>query len=235
MGVTLEWGPTGAVALAPRVDVAVVIDVLSFSTTVTVAADLGVEVVPHRWADDSAAAVARERGAVLAVGRRTAGPGQVSLSPATFRITIGLTRVVLPSPNGSTICALLAEAGVEVVVASLRNRTAVARALAGRDVLLVPAGERWPDGSLRPAVEDLWGAGAVAAALDDLGATGLSDETQAAAEAYRLVEHRLAEALLACASGQELVGQGYASDVAIAAELDASHVVPRLVDGVLVG
>ncbi len=235
MTVLLEWGPTGAAALAPRVDVAVVVDVLSFSTTVTVAADLGIEVVPHRWADDSAAAVAEERGAVLAVGRRAAGPGQVSLSPATFRTTTGLTRVVLPSPNGSTICALLAEAGVEVVVAGLRNRTAVARAVADRDVLLVPAGERWPDGSLRPAVEDLWGAGAVTAALDDLGATGLSDEAQAAAAAYRLVERRLAEALLACASGQELAGQGYASDVAIAAELDASHVVPRLVDGVLVG
>ncbi|MEO7236311.1 MAG: 2-phosphosulfolactate phosphatase [Lapillicoccus sp.] len=235
MGVILEWGPTGAAALAPRVGVAVVVDVLSFSTTVTVAADLGVEVVPHRWADDSAAAVAEQRGAALAVARHAAVPGQVSLSPATFRTATGLTRVVLPSPNGSTICALLAEAGVEVVVASLRNRRAVARAVEGREVLLVPAGERWPDGSLRPAVEDLWGAGAVAAALDDLGAAHLSDETQAAAAAYRLVEPRLAEALHACASGLELDGRGYASDVAIAAELDSSHAVPRLVDGVLVG
>ena len=35
--------------------VAVVVDVLSFTTTVSVALDRGVEVVPHRWADDTAA------------------------------------------------------------------------------------------------------------------------------------------------------------------------------------
>jgi 2-phosphosulfolactate phosphatase len=51
--------------------------------------------------------------------------------------------------------------------------------------------------------------------------------------AYRLVEGRLGPALAAWASGQELIGRGYASDVAIAAELDASRSVPRLVDGLL--
>lgn len=228
MTVLLEWGPTGAATLAPQVGVALVVDVLTFSTTVTVAADLGIAVVPYRWADASAADEARARGARLAVSREAAGPGDVSLSPATFRTAAGHERVVLPSPNGSTICALLAEAGAEVVVASLRNRAAVARAVAGRDVLVVPAGERWPDGSLRPAIEDLWGAGGVVAELVDLGATEVSDEALAAAAAYRLVEGRLGRALAACASGQELLGRGYASDVAIAAELDASRSIPRL-------
>ena len=74
---------------------------------------------------------------------------------------------MLPSPNGSTICAILAEAGADVVVAGLRNRRAVAAHLLERGgrVLVVPAGERWPDGSLRPAIEDLWGAGGVVAAV----------------------------------------------------------------------
>ncbi len=229
MNISLAWGPTGAAALAPHADGAVVVDVLSFSTTVTVAADLGIDVLPHRWAVETAAAYARERAAMLAVSRRDARAGDVSLSPASFRTVTGLTRVVLPSPNGSTICAVLAESGADVVVASLRNRLAVADYLATRvaDVLLVPAGERWPDGSLRPAIEDLWGAGGVAAALQEAGAE-LSDEAQAAAAAYRLVESRLEAALRACASGVELADGGYASDVTIAAELDSSVSVPIL-------
>ncbi|MEV0095208.1 hypothetical protein [Streptomyces sp. NPDC050738] len=34
-----------------------------------------------------------------------------------------------------------------------------------------------------------------------------------------------------CASGRELVGSGYADDVAVATEVDAGDVVPLIVDG----
>jgi 2-phosphosulfolactate phosphatase len=237
MRLSLEWGPTGAAALGSDADVAVVVDTLTFSTTVTVAADRGVRVRPYRWGIASAGDEARDLDATLAVPRGAATPGDVSLSPATFRTANGLSRVVLPSPNGSTICAVLAEAGAQVVVASLRNRRAVADHLLERDgsVLLVPAGERWPDDSLRVAIEDLWGAGGVVdAVLDRDPSVELSDEALAAAAAYRLVVDRLPKALLACPSGRELVGMAYASDVAIAAELDSSTAVPRLEDGWLV-
>jgi 2-phosphosulfolactate phosphatase len=232
--VRLEWGPTGAAALAPECDVAVVVDVLTFSTTVSVAADRGVRVRPYRWTAAAAGDEARRLDATLAVARGVATPGDVSLSPATFRAANDLSRVVLPSPNGSTICAVLAEAGADVVVACLRNRRAVATHLRERGgrVLLVPAGERWPDDSLRPAIEDLWGAGGVVAAIVDGDPTvEASDEAQAAAAAYRLVESRIGVALAGCSSGQELIGWGYASDVTIAAELDASGAVPTLRDG----
>ena len=213
---------------------AVVVDTLTFSTAVSVAADQGVWIRPYRWAAAAAGDEARRLGATLAVHRGAAVPGDVSLSPSTFRTANDLTRVVLPSPNGSTICAVLAEAGADVVVGTLRNRHAVAAYLRERGdrVLLVPAGERWPDGSLRPAIEDLWGAGAVVDAIlaADPG-VAMTDETLAATAAYRLVEDRLPETLLACPSGQELVGLGYASDVTIAAELDASQAVPTLQDG----
>jgi 2-phosphosulfolactate phosphatase len=195
--VRLEWGPTGAAALAPECDVAVVVDVLTFSTTVSVAADRGVAVCPYRWADASAEDEARRLGATLAVARDAATLGDVSLSPETFRTTGDLARVVLPSPNGSTICAILAEAGADVVVAGLRNRRAVAAFLLDRGgrVLVVPAGERWPDGSLRPAIEDLWGAGAVVAALlETEPSVEASEEALAAAAAYRLVEPRIGAA-----------------------------------------
>ena len=234
MDVRLEWGPTGAAELAPECDVAVVVDMLTFSTTVSVAADRGVKVRPYRWAAAAAGDEALRLGATLAVGRGVATPGDVSLSPATFRTANNLTRVVLPSPNGSTICAVLAEAGADVVVACLRNRRAVATYLRERGgrVLIVPAGERWPDDSLRPAIEDLWGAGGVVAAVTEGDPTvEVSEEAQAAAAAYRLVEPRVGAALAACPSGRELSGWGYASDVTIAAELDASQAVPTLRDG----
>jgi 2-phosphosulfolactate phosphatase len=233
----LEWGPTGAKALAPECDVAVVVDVLTFSTTVSVAVDEGVQIKPYGWAD-AAGDAARAAGATMAIPRAEAAVGDVSLSPATFRSADGLSRVLLPSPNGSTICAALAQAGATVLVGCLRNRRAVAGHLrkGGGCILLVPAGERWPDNSLRPAIEDLWGAGGIAAALLDGSApeVALSDEALAAAAAYALVESRIGESLAACPSGQELIDMGYASDVAVAAELDTSQAVPTLVDGWLV-
>jgi 2-phosphosulfolactate phosphatase len=228
--VRLEWGPVGADALAP-VDVAVVIDVLSFTTTLTVAVELGIEVFPFRWRDDRAAAYAREHDAVLAVQRQDAAPGQPSLSPASLRHAEDVRRLVLPSPNGSTISTLLAESGATVVGASLRNRTAVAEWLAprcadGASVAFVASGERWPDGTLRPAVEDLWGAGAV---LDALDPDGLSPEAEMARDAFRAAD--LPEALQACASGRELIAKGYADDVVVAAQIDTASVVPVLGGG----
>ncbi len=226
----MEWGPTGAEAVAADADVVVVIDVLSFTTTLTVAVERGIRVYPFRWKDERATAYAAERDAVLAVGRsvRTG----VSLSPVSVRAAVGVERLVLPSPNGSTICLGLAESGITVVGASLRNRTAVARWLPpGARVAVVGAGERWPDGSLRPAVEDLWGAGAVLAALVDLGATDLSPEARVAEQAFRAVAPRIADELRACSSGRELVDGGFGADVDIAAELDDTDVVPVLQAG----
>ncbi|MBC9732304.1 2-phosphosulfolactate phosphatase [Nocardioides sp. zg-578] len=129
--------------------------------------------------------------------------------------------------------------GPEVVAASLRNAAAVADWLAPRvaaraTVALVPAGERWPDGSLRPAAEDLWGAGAVLAGLP---ATLLADpvatspEARVAVAAWRSVADRLPAELAACAGGRELADLGFADDVAVAAQVGASGVVPILVDG----
>ena len=200
----LEWGPTGATAVAGGARYAVVVDVLSFTTTLTVAADLGIDVLPYPWQDGSASAYAREHRATLAFGRSEAlelGGDAVSLSPTSLRVASGLRRVVLPSPNGSTTSFRLNEAGATVVGASLRNATAVARWLADRlegdrsaSVVVVAAGERWHDGSLRPCVEDLLGAGAVLAGLGEVGSWDASPE----------------------------------ADVEVALEVDSSDVVPVL-------
>jgi 2-phosphosulfolactate phosphatase len=234
--VRCEWGPTGARVVAA--DYAVVVDVLSFSTTVTCAVERGARVHPFRWRDDRAAELARDLGARLAVGRLEAREqaGQVSLSPASMSALAPGERIVLPSPNGSTISHALHETGATVLAGSLRNATAVAEWLAphlvaGATLVVVPAGERWPDDSMRPAVEDLWGAGAVLHALLERGVSGLSPEAHLAATAYAAVASRIVQELAACASGVELTEHGFASDVEIAAETDESPVVPVLADG----
>jgi len=233
--VRFEWGPTGAGAVAAGADVAVVVDVLSFTTTLTVAVERGITVLPFPWKDERAAAYAAEHDATLAVGRleaRASGVGGVSLSPADMTRVTGVDRLVLPSPNGSSVAALMARSGASVVGACLRNRSAVARHL--RDagtVVVVAAGERWPDGSLRPCVEDLWGAGAVLAALVDLGVEDLSPEAEVAAAAFRAVADELPARLSACASGLELAESGFSEDVAVASMLDVSEVVPVLDEG----
>lgn len=226
--VRFDWGPAGARALAA--DVTVVVDVLSFTTTLSVAVERGIEVFPFGWRDVRATSYALTRDATLAVGRREAGPDQVSLSPGTVRAARGIERLVLPSPNGSSISSALAGEGAEVLGGCLRNARAVGAVLAGRlragaSVAVVAAGERWPDGSLRPAVEDLWGAGAVLAAID---AGTPSPEARVAVASYDVVAGDVSAALHGCASGRELVDAGWSGDVEIAAERDASAVVPVL-------
>ncbi|MEQ3549217.1 2-phosphosulfolactate phosphatase [Pseudonocardia nematodicida] len=231
-----DWGSAGADAICAGCDVAVVVDVLSFSTTLTVAADRGVAVLPFPWRDERAVDHAAERGATLAVGRSEAGPGQVSLSPGTVRAAPELSRLVLPSPNGSTLAFRLRAVAQTVIGVGLRNRRAAADHLLerrasfpGLRVAVVAAGERWPDGSLRPAVEDLWGAGALIDALGAAGWPDVSPEARAAAAAFREIADDPAAALRDCASGRELAAIGFADDVRVASELDRSPSVPRLV------
>lgn len=230
----VEWGPTGAEAVPA--DYAVVVDVLSFTTTLSVAVERGIEVFPFRWRDARAAEHAMRHGATLAVGRFEAlsrpGARHVSLSPASLSEVEGVERLVLPSPNGSTIAFALAESGAQVVGACLRNAAAVARWLApkmaaGASVVVVPAGERWNDDTLRPAVEDLWGAGAVLAGLADARDPATSPEVRVAIAAWQAAT--MPVDLLACASGRELVEVGFVADVEIAAHQDVSEVVPLLV------
>lgn len=224
----VEWGPAAA-ATAPVGAVAVVIDVLSFSTTVSVAADLGIEVLPHPMDGDAAGLAARER-AVLAAPR---GAGSLTLSPVSLRADSPVPpRLVLPSPNGSTLAHQLSNSGATVVAGCLRNAAAVAAWIRvhhpGSDVHLVAAGERWSDDTLRPAVEDLWGAGAVATHLPE-DTWHRTPEAHAAAAAWHAAATVIDTELAASTSGQELSEAGFAGDVA--AEVDSTDRVPVLLGG----
>ncbi|MBF6059499.1 2-phosphosulfolactate phosphatase [Nocardia terpenica] len=235
-GVRVDWGRAGALALGPGSACVVVVDVLSFTTAVSVAIERGTQVIPYPWRDDSAAAFAANREARLAVGRHAVSAERPwSLSPAALREAPAPRRLVLPSPNGSSIAA--AVSAVPVIAACLRNATAVGRWIRGqgwgtaeKPVSVIAAGEHWGDGSLRPALEDWLGAGAVVSALAAYGAGPLSPEALVAKGSHDGAG-AVAAVVARCASGCELAALGFGDDVRIAVEIDESRVVPVLSEG----
>ncbi len=212
----------------PEVDLVVIVDVLSFSTAVSVACTRGAIVLPHSFDEAAAAELAARHGATLAVRREEASAEHpLSLSPVSMLQARPGERIVLPSPNGAPLSLAAATAGVTVVAGCLRNAGAVADHAADRRVAVIAAGERWPDGSLRPAVEDLLGAGAIIAAVG--GRRSAEAEVAAAvaaADPAPLVRDSI--------SGRELVERGAAADVDLAVAVDADQAVPVLADGAYV-
>ncbi|MEM6553435.1 MAG: 2-phosphosulfolactate phosphatase [Planctomycetota bacterium] len=218
MKLSCEWAEHG-IDSAPDDAVIVMIDVLSFTTSVDIGTGRGATVWPYRWKDESAEAYARSHDAILAQRRGVTGhadqPGTgFSLSPASLLTLRAGTRLVLLSPNGSRLSFQARDTHHHVVAGCLRNAAAVGHYAAslGRPITVIPAGERWPDGSLRPALEDWLGAGAVLAAILDAKTTSVAEaspEATAAIASFRHHQADLAHALLTCRSGQELVDRGY--------------------------
>jgi 2-phosphosulfolactate phosphatase len=108
----------------------------------------------------------------------------------------------------------------------LRNLSATAAAC-GRfaSVLIVPCGERWPDSSLRPCIEDYLAAGGI---VSKLGRGGASPEARVAAQPYEHSAGQRGILLANCESAKELVGRGFAADVELCLEVDTSPVACRL-------
>ena len=128
--VRFDWAREGLRSIAQGAGVIVVIDAISFTTTVERAVTEGLEVQPFAGKRPEAERIAAEGGFGSA---RLAGPrggSGVTLSPSSLTAqnvaAFGATRAVLPSFNGSRLAAAAAGFGVPVLAASLRNRTAVA-------------------------------------------------------------------------------------------------------------
>jgi 2-phosphosulfolactate phosphatase len=214
--------------LAPGVEVLILVDVLSFTTAVDVAAARGALVYPYIGMGEAARSFAAEQGALLAVRRETSQEQPYSLSPCSLLSIPRGTRIVLPSLNGSRLSALASKTH-PVAAGCLRNARAVAAwARARGTVGVIAAGEvRRVDGTLRFALEDLLGAGAI---LSHFPAEARSPEANAAVAAFDYFAADLSRQLARCASGRELAAIGYAEDVVLAAQLDASASVPVLID-----
>jgi 2-phosphosulfolactate phosphatase len=232
-----EWGEAGLRSVAGEADVVVIVDILRFTSAVSAAIEGGSVVLPYPWRHDDLPAYAAQHDAVAA-GLREEGP--LSLSPTDLLTMPGGTRLVLPSPNGGLLSFMARDFGATKVLAGcFRNAAATARyarACAGDDgvIAVIASGERWEAGpeTLRAAVEDLLGAGAILAALDPSAAVAkprCSPEAAAARVAFLQARPRLYEAIASCGSGRKLIDRGWADDVAASAALDVTDVVAELV------
>ena len=248
--VHVEWGVPAALLAALRGDLVVVVDVLSFSTSL-------IEVVERdgtafcyspdeldRAGDRDRAA--RDHDAIVLSKQRSVSAGEVSLSPASLQSLPLGRRVVMTSLNGGRCVAAAADAPW-VGIGALTNRTAVARRVewlladaAATRCTIVPCAELWSEpfmasqvGDLsevsaplvRPAYEDLLGAGSIVAAMGEH--VQRSVEASMAATVFESHESRISEFLEGCVSGRELIERGFAADVTIAAQLDTRAVVPE--------
>jgi len=222
--IRLEWGEHGVNLLAPISDVVIIVDVLSFSTSVEIATSRGATVYPYRKSFEEAREFANSIGGELAEKKREA---KYSLSPQSMLTIPEGIKLVMPSPNGSKIS--LSTGTTPTLAGCLRNARAVAEIAKkyGERIAIIPAGERWPDCTLRPSFEDLIGAGAIIHYLDGK----CSPETYAARSAFESAESDLENLLLGSGSGKELIERGYKQDVLLAAELNVSGCVPTLQDG----
>ena len=135
------------------------------------------------------------------------------------------------------IAVTAAAGGATVLVGSIRNATAVARAVqtiqetrqARTSVALIATGERDGSNDVRFAVEDQLGAGAIVSALTDLGIDHTAPDAAVAAEGFRALRRALGHLVSASGSGRDAAD---APSVAGASRLDAVSAVPVLRDRV---
>jgi 2-phosphosulfolactate phosphatase len=95
---------------------------------------------------------------------------------------------------------------------------------------VIPAGERWEDGSLRPCFEDFLGAGAIIGYLRGT----FSPEAMAAVSVFESASEDIFTRLKGCSSGKEKLHRAEENDVKLAAELNVSDCVPILQKGAFV-
>jgi 2-phosphosulfolactate phosphatase len=223
--VRFEWGLDGAEALYESSDVIIIVDVISFSTSIDIAVSHGAIVFPYLGDMNNINAFASEVDAIPVYHKRSLG--QYSLSPTSLRKLQPGTRLILPSLNGSRLSAM--RNGITTFTSCFRNASAVAQAAqqVGQNICVIAAGEKWKNGNSRFAFEDLIGAGALISQLDGKK----SPEAISCQNAYQPLLHDLHHFLSQCSSGKELIEAGFSQDINLASALDNSQTVPILVKG----
>jgi 2-phosphosulfolactate phosphatase len=227
------WGRRGAKLAAQHGDIIVIVDVLSFATSVALAIDRGAFIYPGRM-DNDPVEMARRIGGERAVKRPDVPEkGRFSLSPLTYRNVEPGQKVFVMSPNGAT-CSEIAISVPYVFAGALVNARAVGQTVSrlvverGLRATVIACGEREriPSGEtrIRWAVEDYLGAGAILSYIDG----GKSADAMVCEGAFLQSRDKLPELLHICQSGWELSSRGFGGDVDFAAKLNSIDSVPAL-------
>lgn len=240
MRIEARWSPTGIEAAGLEGRAAAAVDVVRATTTILAALEAGARCVRPVASRAEARAVAREARAANPDaprpllcgergGRRIPGfdhgnsPRELAGADVEGRV------LVFTTTNGTPLLRNLSSAD-EVVLASFRNLSAVARRLAigDRDVLVACAGKE-----SRPGLDDVACAGLLVRALLDRrdGEPELDDGARDALAAAEALGDPDAGWLAETAAGRALREVGLAEDLAWCAETDASLGVPVLRGG----
>lgn len=232
----IEWGKRGAREAAERGDITIIIDVLSFSSTVVSAVNKGAIIYPYPPNLDGKL-YAKKLGAEYILGRKEAAIiGRPTLSPVSFNEQHANQKYVLSSLNGA-FCSWIATKVPALLIGSLLNFSAVANVAnqlseqTNANITVIPCGELWNEmreneDGLRPSIEDYLGAGAV---LSELNGTK-SPEAEVCIGAFLHSKDRIKELLWECGSGRELRQKGFEEDVLYCSQINYYNTVPVLLE-----
>ncbi len=211
-----------------------VLDVLRATTTIVAALAAGARsVLPFEEPEEALAfAELHGRANYILGGERESRriPGfDLDNSPRAYtRDRVSGVTIVFTTTNGTRALRRAAEVGSRVLIATLRNRTAVAHALlVGGDATLVCAGSHgdW-------SFEDFIGAGSILAAMRDREpGIALGDGAFAALSAYARHARALHAAVARGTHARHLIAAGFSDDVVWCCEEDRTGIVPVLTDG----
>jgi 2-phosphosulfolactate phosphatase len=230
----VEWGRRGAREAANRGDIVIVIDVLSFSSTVVSALNYGALIYPFP-PNLNGKDYALKINAEYILGRAEAAKvGKPTLSPVSFNEEHTNKKYVLTSLNGA-FCTWIASKVPALLIGSLLNASSVAAAANqlslhnNANITVIPCGELWSNGveeedSLRPAIEDYLGAGAILSYLEG----EKSPEAEVCSGAFLYSKTNLERLIWDCGSGRELRERGFEADVKHCSQLNAYQTVPVL-------
>jgi 2-phosphosulfolactate phosphatase len=230
----VEWGRRGAREAAERGDIVIIVDVLSFSSTVISALNYGALIFPYPPTLDGKD-YAKKINAEYILGRAEASKAGVpTLSPVSFNEQHSNRKYVLSSLNGA-FCTWIASNVPALLIGSLLNASSVAYAAnqlrfqTNASITVIPCGEQWSNGreeeeTLRPAIEDYLGAGAILSSLSG----EKSPEAEVCTGAFLHAKSKLDKLIWECGSGRELRDRGFADDVKHCSRLNVYQIVPIL-------